>query len=53
MANHGLVSLLVGLLLIMLFSALAARADQQLWSKCRRRECCLLSQRRITLGKAM
>jgi hypothetical protein len=53
MADHGLLSLLAGLLPIVLFSALAARADQQLWSKCRRRECCLLSQRRITLGKAM
>ena len=53
MADHGLASLLVVLLLVALFSALAGRADQQLWTKCRRRECCLLSQRRITLGKAM
>ncbi len=53
MADHGLLSVVVVLLLIVLFSALAARADQQLWSKCRRHECCLLSQRRIALGKAM
>jgi len=53
MAEHGLVSLFIIVLLIVVFSALAARADQQLWTKCRRRECCLLSQRRITLGKAM
>ena len=53
MFNHSLVSGVSGLILIGLFSALAARAEQQLWSKCRRRECCLLSQRRITMGKAM
>ena len=50
--DHGLLTTLGGFLLILLFSALAAHAEQKLRKKCRKRECCLLSQRHITMGKA-
>jgi hypothetical protein len=48
----SLILVVIGLLIIAAFSALAARAEEALWSKCRRRESYLRMQQQITLGKS-
>ena len=48
----SLILVVIGLLVIAAFSVLEARAEEVLWSKCRRRESCLRMQEQITLGKS-
>lgn len=48
----GLMSGVIGLLIVFAFSVLAARAEEALCRKCRRRQSCLQAQRLITLGKS-
>jgi hypothetical protein len=43
---------LVGLLVVVALSVLEARAEQSLWSKCRREERLRELQQRISLGKS-
>lgn len=52
MNDYSLIFVVIGLLIMAAFSVLAARAEEALWSKCRRRESCLRMQQQITLGKA-
>jgi hypothetical protein len=42
----------IGLLIIAVFSVLEARAEEALWSKCRRRESLRQMQQQISLGKS-
>jgi len=52
MATGDLVFVVVALVITIIFSALAERAEQALWRRCRRKPDCLQLQRQITLGKA-
>jgi hypothetical protein len=45
-------TLITGLLAMTLLSALAARAEERLWSKARHRESRLRAQQQITGGKS-
>jgi hypothetical protein len=40
------------LLPVFLFSVMAARAEERLWKKYRRRDACLRMQQQITMGKS-
>ena len=48
----SLIFSLIGLLVIAVFSVLEARAEESLWSKCRRRESLRRAQQQISLGKS-
>jgi hypothetical protein len=48
----SLIFVVIGLLIIAAFSVLAARAEQALWTKCRRGESLRQMQQQISLGKA-
>jgi len=48
----SLILVVIGLLIIAAFSVLEARAEEALWSKCRRGDSCLQMQQQITLGKS-
>jgi hypothetical protein len=48
----SLMAVVIGLFVIGAFSILAARAEQSLWSKCRRSESLRQTQQQITLGKS-
>jgi hypothetical protein len=52
MNDYNLIFAVIGLLIIAAFSIWAARAEEALWSKCRRRDSCLPTQQQITLGKS-
>jgi hypothetical protein len=52
MNDYSLVLFVIGLPMIVAFSVLAARAEQALWTKCRRRESCPETQQQITMGKS-
>ena len=49
---YSLMFFVIGLPVIVAFSVLAARAEQALWTKCRRRDSCPKMQQQITLGKS-
>ena len=44
--------IIAGVILIPLFSILAAKADKKLWATCQKHESSLRQQRQITLGKS-
>jgi hypothetical protein len=48
----SLILVMIGLLIITVFSVLEARAEQALWRKCRRRRSLRQMQQQITLGKS-
>jgi len=52
MNDYSLMFGVIGLLIIAVFSVLAAGAEEALWRKCRRRESCLQMQHQITLGRS-
>ena len=52
MATGDLVFVVAALVITIIFSALAERAEQTLWRRCRRNPACLRLQRQVTLGKA-
>lgn len=52
MSNYAQIAAMVALGIIFGFSALAARAQQALWRRCRKRDSCMCAQRLITLGKS-
>ena len=52
MNEYSLIFAVIGLLVIAASSVLAARAEETLWSKCRRRESCPRTQEQITSGKS-
>jgi hypothetical protein len=52
MNSYSFIFFLIGLPMIVAFSVLAARAEQALWTKCRRRESCPETQQQITMGKS-
>jgi hypothetical protein len=47
----SLIFVVIGLLIIAAFSVLAARAEEALWTKCRRRDSLRQMQQQISLGK--
>ena len=49
---YSLLFLVIGLPVIVALSVLAARAEQALWTKCRRRDSCPEMQQQITMGKS-
>jgi hypothetical protein len=49
---YSLIFFVIGLPVIVAFSVLAARAQQALWTKCRRRDSCTEMQQQITMGKS-
>ena len=52
MNDYSVIFVVIGILVIAVFSVLAARADEAFWRKCRRRDSCLQTQREITEGKS-
>jgi hypothetical protein len=42
----------VALLPVVFFSVMAARAEERLWKKCRRKASCLRMQQQIIMGKS-
>ena len=52
MNDYSLIFFVIGLLIIAVFSVLAARAEEALWSKCRRIDSRRRVQQQITLGKS-
>ena len=52
MNDEVVIAVVVGLLAIVSFSVLAARAEKELWRKCRRSESRRRMQQRITMGKS-
>jgi len=48
----NIIFFVIGLLIIVAFTVLAAREEEGFWRKCRRRDSCLPTQQQIISGKS-